>query len=122
MIHIAGTKGKGSTSAFADYLLRNIHPDWKVGLSPPSCPPLHIQTVSTGLYTSPHLVSVRERIRVNGVPISEPEFAKYFFEVWDKLQANTGVSVLSVVPLSNLKRPASDISMTHHSCQATFDS
>jgi folylpolyglutamate synthase len=29
---------------------------------------------------------VRERIRINGTPISEPEFAKYFFEVWDKLE------------------------------------
>jgi folylpolyglutamate synthase/dihydropteroate synthase len=41
-----------------------------------------------GLYTSPHLVAVRERIRVDGHPLSEEEFTKYFFEVWDKLEAN----------------------------------
>ena len=38
-----------------------------------------------GLYTSPHLISVRERIRINSVPISPELFAKYFFEVWDLL-------------------------------------
>lgn len=45
-----------------------------------------------GLYTSPHLVAVRERIRINGKPISEEDFAKYFFEVWDRLEANTTAS------------------------------
>ena len=46
-----------------------------------------------GLYTSPHLVAVRERIRINGKPISEEQFAKYFFEVWDRLEANETVCV-----------------------------
>jgi folylpolyglutamate synthase len=45
----------------------------------------------TGLYTSPHMVSVRERIRINGTPLSEEDFAKFFFEVWDALDANTQV-------------------------------
>lgn len=39
-----------------------------------------------GLYTSPHLRFVRERIQINNVPISEEIFAKYFFEVWDRLE------------------------------------
>lgn len=47
--------------------------------------------IFSGLYTSPHMVAVRERIRVNGAPISEEEFARYFFEVWDKLDANDKV-------------------------------
>ncbi|KAI0774338.1 FolC bifunctional protein [Fomes fomentarius] len=72
VIHVTGTKGKGSTSAFVDSIIRASRPDWKVGL-----------------YTSPHLVAVRERIRINGAPLSEEVFAKYFFEVWDKLQQNT---------------------------------
>ncbi|EPQ59922.1 FolC bifunctional protein [Gloeophyllum trabeum ATCC 11539] len=72
VIHITGTKGKGSTSAFTDSILRHTKPDWKVGL-----------------YTSPHLVAVRERIRVNGVPISEEQFAQFFYEVWDRLDKNT---------------------------------
>ena len=39
-----------------------------------------------GLYTSPHLIAVRERIRINSEPIAEDIFAKYFFEVWDALE------------------------------------
>lgn len=46
----------------------------------------------SGLFTSPHLVAVRERIRIGGQPLSEEEFTKYFFEVWDRLQKN-GVSL-----------------------------
>ncbi|KAG8880255.1 Folylpolyglutamate synthetase [Tulasnella sp. 331] len=71
VIHVTGTKGKGSTCAFVDSILRQSVPGWKIGL-----------------YTSPHLVSATERIRVNGVPIPEEEFAKYFFEVWDRLKSN----------------------------------
>ncbi|KAI6152163.1 Mur ligase [Pisolithus tinctorius] len=71
VIHITGTKGKGSASAFTDSILRHAKPNWKVGL-----------------YTSPHLVAVRERIRINGKPLSEEDFVKYFFEVWDRLNKN----------------------------------
>lgn len=39
-----------------------------------------------GLYTSPHLRFVRERIQINGEPLSEEQFAQYFFEVWDRLE------------------------------------
>ena len=44
-----------------------------------------------GLYTSPHLRFVRERIQINNEPLSEDVFAKYFFEVWDTFEeaANT---------------------------------
>ena len=76
MIHVAGTKGKGSTCAYVDSILtqyRRKHPSI---LS------------KTGLYISPHLVAVRERIRINGSPISEALFAKYFFDVWDRLDAS----------------------------------
>lgn len=76
-IHVTGTKGKGSTCAFTDSILRAI--------SPP--------TVRTGLYTSPHLVAVRERIRIDGQPISEELFAKYFYQVWDRLEQDTKVSL-----------------------------
>ena len=40
-----------------------------------------------GLYTSPHLRFVRERIQINNEPLSEEQFAKYFFETWDALEA-----------------------------------
>src|SRR5271169_865718 len=54
-IHIAGTNGKGSTAAFCESCLRAAG-------------------FRVGLYTSPHLVSVRERIQINRTPISEANF------------------------------------------------
>jgi dihydrofolate synthase / folylpolyglutamate synthase len=56
-IHLAGTNGKGSTAAFCESCLR------AAGLR-------------VGLFTSPHLVSVRERIQINRVQISEDDFAQ----------------------------------------------
>lgn len=61
-VHVAGTNGKGSTSAMIESLLRT-----KVG--------------RTGLFTSPHLVSFTERIRVNGQEISEDAVIKLADEV-----------------------------------------
>lgn len=77
-IHIAGTKGKGSTSAFISSILIQF-----LG----SKSSKHDKTLSKiGLYTSPHLRFVRERIQINGKPLSEEQFSKYFFETWDKLE------------------------------------
>src|SRR5258706_15820492 len=56
-LHIAGTKGKGSTAAFTASILRTA------GLR-------------VGLYTSPHLSTIRERIQVDGAPISEAGFSE----------------------------------------------
>ncbi|XP_071820478.1 folylpolyglutamate synthase, mitochondrial-like isoform X2 [Apostichopus japonicus] len=66
IIHVSGTKGKGSVCAFCESILR------KHGLK-------------TGFYSSPHLVEVRERIRVNGLPMEKEDFASSFFEVYDRL-------------------------------------
>lgn len=57
VVLVAGTKGKGSTCALLDASLR------AAGLK-------------TGLYTSPHLLDVRERIRVSGRMIPRSEFAR----------------------------------------------
>ena len=93
VIHITGTKGKGSTSAFVDSIVRTARPDWKVGVYMWYFICLNtILTSMQGLYTSPHLVAVRERIRVNGAPLSEDLFTKYFYEVWDRLKENTKVA------------------------------
>ncbi|KAJ1324405.1 folylpolyglutamate synthase [Microdochium nivale] len=76
VIHVAGTKGKGSTCAFTASILEQHQ---KLAKS---------RTRNRiGLFTSPHLVAVRERIRIDGSPISEDLFARYFFEVWDRLGA-----------------------------------
>ncbi|KAK2023349.1 folylpolyglutamate synthase [Colletotrichum zoysiae] len=77
VVHVAGTKGKGSTCAFVDSILARHR-----ARSPASLPR------RVGLLTSPHLVAVRERIRINGSPLSEELFARYFFEVWDRLGEN----------------------------------
>ncbi|KAG6004722.1 methionine-synthesizing 5- methyltetrahydropteroyltriglutamate--homocysteine methyltransferase [Claviceps maximensis] len=69
IVHVAGTKGKGSTCAFVDSILSQYRP----------------RLCKTGLFISPHLIAVRERIRINSAPLSEELFAKYFFQVWDRL-------------------------------------
>jgi dihydrofolate synthase / folylpolyglutamate synthase len=56
VIHVAGTNGKGSVCAMIDSICR-------------------AQGYRTGLFTSPHLVTFRERIRVNGKMISEDAVA-----------------------------------------------
>jgi dihydrofolate synthase/folylpolyglutamate synthase len=61
-VHVAGTNGKGSVVATAEALLR-----WK-GLK-------------VGRYTSPHLIDFRERITVNGIPITE-ETVLEFLQRW----------------------------------------
>lgn len=38
------------------------------------------------LPSSPHLVQVRERIRINGQPISKELFSKYFWQVYNRLE------------------------------------
>ncbi|KAL2864213.1 tetrahydrofolate synthase [Aspergillus lucknowensis] len=76
-IHVAGTKGKGSTSSFISSILYQ----YTASRSSDASPKLN----KVGLYTSPHLRFARERIRIDNEPLSEEQFARYFFEVWDLL-------------------------------------
>eukprot|EP00055_Hartaetosiga_balthica_P006850 m.22476 g.22476 ORF g.22476 m.22476 type:complete len:249 (-) comp5460_c0_seq1:1298-2044(-) len=69
IIHIAGSKGKGSTSAFTESILRD-------------------HGFKTGLFTSPHIIEVRERIRINGTPISRESFAKHLQEFTETVEEN----------------------------------
>ena len=59
---IAGTNGKGSTAATLASILK-------------------ASGIKTGLYTSPHLIRINERIRVNGVAIGDDDFASLHFAV-----------------------------------------
>jgi len=67
-VHIAGTNGKGSTAAMLESILR------AAGLR-------------TGLYTSPHLESINERIRINGENISDQDFAAAWSRVHSSIEA-----------------------------------
>ncbi|KAL9402444.1 hypothetical protein Peur_006293 [Populus x canadensis] len=67
IIHVAGTKGKGSTCTFAESILRNCG-------------------FRTGLFTSPHLIDVRERFRLDGKDICEEKFLAYFWWCYDRLK------------------------------------
>jgi dihydrofolate synthase / folylpolyglutamate synthase len=61
-VHVAGTNGKGSTSAMIESGLRHAG-------------------MQTGLYTSPHLIEPTERIQIRGVPVSQEEFAEAFARI-----------------------------------------
>lgn len=67
IIHVAGTNGKGSVCAMLDSICR-------------------AQGYRTGLFTSPHLVSYRERIQVNGEMISENEVAEGLTALREKIR------------------------------------
>lgn len=47
--------------------------------------------MKTGLYTSPHLISPTERIRINFLPICEKRFAEEFFFVFDRITSDTSM-------------------------------
>ncbi|KAL5546442.1 hypothetical protein UlMin_006129 [Ulmus minor] len=69
IVHVAGTKGKGSTCTFCEAILRECG-------------------FRTGLFTSPHLIDVRERFRIDGLEITEDKFLHYFWDCWRKLEEN----------------------------------
>jgi dihydrofolate synthase/folylpolyglutamate synthase len=77
-VQIAGTNGKGSTAVMLDSICREAR-------------------IATGLYTSPHLVSITERIKVNGIEISKEHFGEYATSVRDvaeKLLAEKKIEAL----------------------------
>ncbi|KAF2296132.1 hypothetical protein GH714_036293 [Hevea brasiliensis] len=74
IIHVAGTKGKGSTCTFTEYILRNYG-------------------FRTGLFTSPHLIDVRERFRLDGKDICEENFLAHFWWCYDRLKEKTNEDI-----------------------------
>ena len=83
VVHVAGSKGKGSTSAFiASALTANGY--------------------RTGHYTSPHLHRFTERIAVDGKPIAEPHFARLVDQLWqcvETIEAQGDIGTVSVFEL-----------------------
>ncbi|MCO5589365.1 hypothetical protein L7F22_043332 [Adiantum nelumboides] len=74
IIHVAGTKGKGSTCTFSESILGECG-------------------YKTGLFTSPHLIDVRERFKINRENVSEQVFLKHFWWCWDKFKINVGIDM-----------------------------
>nr|XP_022322948.1 folylpolyglutamate synthase, mitochondrial-like [Crassostrea virginica] len=81
VIHVSGTKGKGSTCAFCESILRH-------------------QGYRTGFFSSPHLVEVRERLRINGIPISREKFTEYFWDVFGKLEKTKVQNRFNILTIS----------------------
>ena len=78
-VQIAGTNGKGSTAVVLDSICRAAG-------------------IRTGLYTSPHLVSITERIRLGGIEISREEFARGATVVRDAAERLLNTNQIEALP------------------------
>jgi len=78
-VQIAGTNGKGSTAVMLDSICRAT-------------------AIKTGLYTSPHLVSIIERIRIDGEQISEEDFARHTATVRDAARHLLDTNEIEALP------------------------
>jgi dihydrofolate synthase/folylpolyglutamate synthase len=78
-IQIAGTNGKGSVAAFLDSICRAA-------------------SIKTGLFTSPHLVSITERIKINGIEITEAKFSELTSQVKETAEDLVKNKALETLP------------------------
>jgi dihydrofolate synthase/folylpolyglutamate synthase len=105
IIHIAGTNGKGSTSFFIDQILRH-------------------RGHTTGLFTSPHILNVRERIKLNGADISHEDFDRFFSAVEHVVIANTlsYFETLTLIAFCYYKEKGIDTAIIETGLGGRFDS
>jgi dihydrofolate synthase/folylpolyglutamate synthase len=71
IVHVAGSKGKGSTAAMLESILRQAG-------------------YRTGLFTSPHLGQVEERIQIDGAPIQPEEIASLMTDIVEVMRGRRG--------------------------------
>lgn len=102
-IHVAGTNGKGSVCAMLAEMLK-------------------AQGLRVGLFTSPHLESYCERIRINGENISETDFAEMIFRVKACNVDATHFEVLTAAAFLYFKICAVDIAVIEVGLGGTLDS
>lgn len=102
-IHVTGTNGKGSVCAMLAEILK-------------------AQGLRVGLFTSPHLESYCERIKINGKNISEEDFAEMIFRVKDCNVAATHFETLTVAAFLYFKLRAVDVAVVEVGLGGTFDS
>jgi dihydrofolate synthase/folylpolyglutamate synthase len=104
-IHIAGTKGKGSTAAMIEACLRAAG-------------------YRTGLYTSPHLHTFRERVRVDGANISREDFAARVDAIQPHLAAVEGLTwfeIVTAIAFWHFAQAAIDIAVLEVGLGGRFD-
>ncbi len=94
VVHIAGTNGKGSTAATLEAILKSAG-------------------FRTGLYTSPHLVNITERIRINGIPLSIDSFETILKQQQQFLEKNyaTYFEALTMIAFSAFAEAGVDIAV-----------
>ena len=78
IVHVAGTKGKGSTAAMTESILRSAG-------------------YRTGLFTSPHLHTFRERMQVSGVPIPETDVIRLVRKLRPLVRAIPGITTFEIM-------------------------
>ena len=72
VIHIAGSNGKGSVALKTAHTLQTKY--------------------KVGLFVSPHISSFRERIQINGIPVSEDQVVQYLSEIFDLCELNENLN------------------------------
>lgn len=106
IIHIAGTNGKGSTCAMLAELLKNV------GLN-------------VGLYTSPHILSYCERIKINSKNIEENDLTKLIFKIEKISKENniqlTEFEILTAVAFLYFKKENVDVVILETGLGGRFD-
>lgn len=104
--HVAGTNGKGSVCAILDAILREAG-------------------MKTGLYTSPHLFKYNERIKINGIDISDDELAELVFKICQIAEDNqihlTEFEILTAVMFKYFEENNVDVVVLETGLGGRFD-
>lgn len=104
-IHIAGTNGKGSTAAMLASIFR------EAGLR-------------VGLYTSPHLIRFNERVRVNGLPISDEKIVEFVSKYKSAIESiqSTFFEATTALAFSHFAEQSVDIAIIETGLGGRLDS
>ena len=104
-IHIGGSNGKGSVAAIVESVLRS-------------------HGLRTGLYTSPHLIDFRERIRIDGVPISRQALVSVARDLWPAVEREdpSFFEATTFLALAAFRRAAVDVAVLEVGMGGRLDS